>query len=145
MNAHNKDNRPIGQTENGTFQIGTRRTFPIDIDTTWLLLVSEPGLVVWLGEVPESGWRVVKGVSYATKDGTRGEIRVVNERVNIRLSWQPRNWSHASTVQVRVIPAAHSGTTVSFHQEGLVNVREREVMRRHWLEVLEKLEGLIVE
>ncbi|MGW5195605.1 SRPBCC domain-containing protein [Kribbella sp. NPDC004138] len=48
----------------------------------------------------------------------------------VRLTWQPVDWSHDSTVQVTV-SASSGGTVVRFHQERLASAAERERQRAH--------------
>jgi uncharacterized protein YndB with AHSA1/START domain len=132
-----KSQRVVGQTKTSGFQIGVRRTFPVSVQDAWQFLTSTAGINIWLGEL--STFSLTKGETYTTKDDTKGEVRVVNVGENIRLTWLPQNWQKASTVQVRTIPHGPN-TVISFHQEGLPGAKERENMRQHWRNVLEKLE-----
>lgn len=129
--------RVVGQTKTSGFQIGARRTFPISVQNAWALLTSYEGINIWLGEA--SSFQLTAGETYTTEDGTKGEVRVVNAGVNIRLTWLPQGWQKASTVQVRTIPHGPY-TVISFHQENLPGAKERESMRQHWQNVLDKLE-----
>ena len=131
---------PTGKTKSQGWEIGVRRTFPIGAGRAWLLLTTQPGLGLWLGQGIESGFK--KGLNYQTGAGTTGEIRSYAEGSLIRLTWQPRDWDFASTLQIRVLPAK-TGTTISIHHERLQNGDQREAMRLHWSAVLDKLEGLM--
>jgi uncharacterized protein YndB with AHSA1/START domain len=133
----NKLSKPIGQTKDVSFQIGLRKTFPVSIETAWNYLISPEGVRVWLGE--SADFRLDKGVLYRTLDGISGEVRVVNPRENIRLTWQPKGWLKPSTIQVRVI-SKETRTTLSFHQENLPDAEAREIMRTRWKRVLTSVE-----
>jgi hypothetical protein len=53
----------------------------------------------------------------------------------VRLSWQPDDWPHDTTLQVTVKQAA-TGTTVAFHHEHLADRDERKMMLGHWKNVV---------
>jgi len=135
-----RNQRMIGQTKTAGFQIGVRRTFSISVQDAWDFLTSEQGQSIWLGEA--CPLQLTEGVSYTTPRGTRGVIRVVNPGVNVRLTWQPQEWQHASTIQIRTIPSG-ANTVISFHQEGLPGAKDRASMRHHWQQVLARLQTLL--
>jgi uncharacterized protein YndB with AHSA1/START domain len=132
---------PIGKTKSQGWEIGVRRSFPINVDQAWELLVTPPGLEYWLGE-GEIDFK--KGQSYEMEDGTKGEIRSYTEGSLIRMTWQPPRWDFASTLQIRV-SSAKKGSTISVHHEKLENGEQREEMRSHWTAVFDKLGKLIKE
>lgn len=132
--------RPVGQTKTGSFEIGVRKTFSIPVEQAWELLTSAQGWHIWLGDVVDMVFE--PGERYRTVDGIEGEVRVVNPRVNIRLTWKLPEWDTSSTVQVRTIPSGQH-TTISFHQEKLAGTAERNVMFARWQRVLQALEDLI--
>ncbi len=131
---------PVGKTKTQGWEIGVRRTLPIGTAEAWEALMKQPGLGYWLGH----GVRPVfkKGDTFKTTEGTEAEIRSYEQGSLIRMRWQPPDWDFASTLQVRVQPAK-MGATISFHHEKLENSDQREAMRRHWSEVMDKLEGLV--
>lgn len=135
------DQHIVGKTKDTGYQIGMRKTFPLSLEQAWKLITSQEAIKIWLGDV--EGYRLVKGEQYQTNDGTRGEVRVVNPRENIRLTWQPRQWSRVSTIQVRVISTGREKTVISFHQENLSSDVEREQMRSRWMKVLHALQMLL--
>lgn len=130
----------VGKTKTQGWEIGVRRTFPISPENAWALLMTQSGLGCWLGEGVEPPFK--KGDEAITDEGTHIEIRSSDEGSLVRLRWQPRHWNFASTVQLRVIPAK-SGSTISFHHEMLQNGDQREAMRNHWADVMDKLTTLI--
>lgn len=134
------DRHVVGKTKDTGFQIGVRKVFPISLEQAWRLITSREGVKIWLGDVED--FHLAKGQLYQTKDGIMGEVRVVNPRENIRLTWQPRKWSQASTIQVRVIPNSREKTVISFHQEKLHDETEREQMRQHWERAIGELQVL---
>jgi uncharacterized protein YndB with AHSA1/START domain len=131
---------PVGKTKTQGWEIGVRRTLPISAEKAWEMLMTQPGLGYWLGNGVELDFK--KGERYETEEGTTGEIRSYNEGSLIRMTWQPRQWDFDSTLQIRVQPA-RTGTTISVHHERLKNGEQREAMRAHWTEVIDKLRGLI--
>lgn len=131
--------KAIGQTKGAGFQIGVRRTFDVPVMRAWDVIISEKGIKLWLGDV--SGMKWEKGETYITKDEIEGEIRVINPGSHLRITWWPKDWEKASTIQIRVIPNGER-TTISFHQENLKGAQEREEMRQRWENVLDELKKL---
>ncbi len=128
--------KSVGQTASSGFQVGVRRTFPITIEEAWNLITNK-GLEIWLGEV--SSFNMQVGEQYMTSDSVSGEIRVVNQYENIRLTWKKADWSKASTLQIRTISNHPDKTVLSFHQENLADAHIREEMKIRWEETLNKL------
>ncbi len=128
--------RPVGLTRDAGWQIGVSRTFCADLETTWELLVSPDGLKLWLGEgVPTP---LTKGAVYETSEGASGELRSIRPLDRVRLTWRPDGRAKPATVQVAVARAPR-GCSVRFHTEHLASQEEREAMRRHWRETLDRL------
>jgi uncharacterized protein YndB with AHSA1/START domain len=140
--AADKAIKPTGLTKDTGFQFGIRKTFDIELQHAWQFLVSDEGIHLWLGEV--EGMRLEKGAAYQTADGTNGKVRIVNPRVNIRLTWQPKGWAQPSTLQVRVIPAG-TKTIISFHQENLEGEEARKLMSSRWENVMLKIAARITD
>ncbi|MDD9270406.1 SRPBCC domain-containing protein [Paenibacillus sp. GCM10023248] len=129
----------VGQTATAGFQIGVRRTLNLSREQAWELLTSPEGRELWLGECNEIVW--AKGSEFRTAAGLTGQLRVVKPQEQLRLTWQPASWPEASTLQIRLLPAANPGrTTVSFHQEKLDTAQRREDMKIHWEDVLRRLQ-----
>lgn len=135
-----KHDQPVGLTKDVGFQIGVRRTLPIQAEAAWRLLISSRGVNLWLGaaEAPD----FTKGADYQLADGTTGQIRVFSPNSHLRLTWQPPNWPRPSTIQVRVIPKGDK-SVVAFHQEHLPGADEREDRRIHFASVLDELKRII--
>lgn len=131
-----KTDKIIGQTKSAGFEIGVRRTFDAPVMRAWAVITSDEGAKLWLGDVSELKWE--KGETYKTKDGTEGEIRVINPGSHLRITWWPQDWEKASTIQIRAIPNGER-TTISFHQENLPGPQEREEMRQRWERALDEL------
>lgn len=108
---------PTGQTADGTWEIGVRRTFPISVEEAWARLPL-----------------LLEG------DGAVGDIRSLTPKVVMRLQFYPSGWNRSSTLQLRVIPAA-TGTTVAVHHEGLPDQASRREMHQHWSDALDRLSG----
>lgn len=129
-------NKTIGQTKNTGFQIGVRKTFAVSVETAWDFLFSEKGLAFWLGKIELESFSLDK--PYKTKDGIEGKISTFNPFSNIRMTWKPTHWTNMSTVQIRVIEIKGK-TTISFHQDKLIDSDQRNEMKKHWNNVLAKI------
>jgi uncharacterized protein YndB with AHSA1/START domain len=125
--------KPVGLTAATGYQIGVSRTFPISGEQAWSWLISPAGLKSWLGELEHLELRA--GCSYRSADGIFGEIRVVKEGLQLRMTWQRPEWSKPSTIQIRVKSISDHKAAVSFHQENLQDLFMREQMKRHWEDV----------
>ncbi|CAN5758391.1 SRPBCC domain-containing protein [soil metagenome] len=125
----------MGRTKDAGWQIGVSRTVPHPVERVWDLLTSDEGTALWLG----SGVTVdpQAGQGYETAEGTVGETRSHRSLDRIRLTWQPKDWDHETTVQVAVVPNGPDRTMIRFHQERLANAEERERQRTHWRTVMD--------
>ena len=133
--------KPVGLTKDAGWQIGARRTFPIDLETAWQLIISPNGLETWLGA--PAGQIHEQGGLYQLADGTTGEIRVYKPKSHLRLTWHPPDWPRPTTIQVRVIPSGEK-TVIAFHQEHLPGPEAREDRRAYFKNALDQL-GIIVK
>ena len=127
----------IGQTKDVGFQVGIRKTFQISTENAKNFLFSNEGIKQWLGEIIAG--ELTLNQEYQTKDGTEGTVRIFNPSSHIRITWKKKEWLNVSTVQVRIIPAK-KGTTISFHQEKILNSLQRDEMKNHWEAILKKIE-----
>jgi hypothetical protein len=105
---------PTGQTADGTWEVGVRRTLPLD---------------------PETAWTVLR--TLLDDEHVRGVRSETPGRV-VRATYQPPEWEHPSTLQLRVLPAA-TGSTLAIHHERLPSADAREALCRRWTEALERL------
>ena len=128
--------RVVGQTSAGGFQIGVQRTLPVPVDMAWDLLTEGPGRAIWLGTVDNLEFQ--KGERYRTSEGVWGEVRSVAAGQRVRLTWHSPMLASPSTLQVYIAPSGEK-SSVRFHQERLSSLEERELMGKHWREVLERL------
>ncbi len=132
--------RPVGLTKDVGFQIGVRRTLPLQLEAAWQLLTSAGGRGIWLGAPGDIS--LTKGDRYKLEDGSTGEVRVFKPLSHLRITWQPHGWPRASTITVRVIPK-DTRTVIAFHQENLPGATEREERRAHFAAALDKFESII--
>ena len=128
----------VGKTKDAGWEVGVRRTVPASVEVVWDFLL-EDGLPLWLGETTLV---LEKGADYETNDDIRGSILGVTPGFRIRLTWQPGEWDHDSTLQLSVKESA-TGTTISFHQERLSGREERKIMLGHWKDVVQQLDDAI--
>ncbi len=132
--------RPVGLTKDVGYQIGARRTLPVDLDTAWGLITAPEGVCVWLGGTGKIDF--TKGAAYKLADGSTGEIRVFKPGSHLRMTWQPVGWPRPATIQVRVIPSRDK-TVIAFHQEHLPDGAAREARRAHFIAALDALERML--
>lgn len=83
---------------------------------------------------------------FATIQGEHIDAHFANHREpeKARLTWQPADWDHESTVQVAFTPSGDGKTVVRFHQDRLVDAREREQQRTHWRAVMASVIAALV-
>ncbi len=130
----------VGQTKDAGFQIGVRKTFAVPVQTGWNFLFSEAGVSTWLGKINFESLELHK--PYKTKEGIQGKVNVFKPGSHIRLTWKPKHWTNTSVLQIRVIPSKEK-TTISFHQDKLLDSNQRDEMKKYWDKVIEKIENEI--
>jgi uncharacterized protein YndB with AHSA1/START domain len=126
-----------GLTKDAGWQVGVRTTVPAPVATVWQYLTGE-GLLVWLGEI--NALPTEKGAEFVTADGVRGSIRSWTDGTRIRISWQPSDWPHDTTLQLTLREVA-TGTTIGIHHEKLADREERKLMLGHWKNVAAAFDG----
>lgn len=127
----------VGHTRNTGWEIGVSKTVERPVEAVWTFITSPTGVAIWLGE----GVTALSqpGAAYATRAGVRGETRSFRELDRVRLTWQPPDWAHDTTVQITVTSVGEGRATVRIHQERLADAAEREKQRRHWQAVITAL------
>jgi uncharacterized protein YndB with AHSA1/START domain len=128
---------PEELVKDAAWQVGVRKTIDVSFNIVWDYMVSCHGIANWLGDVGKNNLQL--NVSYETKEGIEGIVSLITHPSHIRLTWRKRNWDNTSTLQVRIIPSG-SKTTISFHQDKLNDVKQRERMREYWQAVIDKIE-----
>lgn len=132
--------RELGQTVDAGYQMGAQRTVDAPAEKVWQFLISKEGVRLWLGD---TALTFQKGAKYETSDGTTGEIRSIDEGKKLRLTWQPPTKA-SSTIQIYLLPQ-NGKTSLSFHHEKLSGLKEREHMKRHWQQVLERIKESLIK
>jgi activator of HSP90 ATPase len=122
------ENKSVGYTKDSGYQVGVRRTVNYPVKHLWKFLLSKKGMAIWLGTWEFDKWET--GIEYLTHEGIRGKIRVFKVFSHIRLSWQRQDWTNRSILQIRTTPKDEK-TTLSFHQEKLLNSGQRKEMKQH--------------
>lgn len=125
-----------GHTASQGWEIGVRRTFALSPAAAWETLFSQPVLGVWLDNKADIAFQ--KGDTYTTASGITVTVTSVTDIKVIRMKWQQKGQTDASTLQIRVIPSKDK-TTISFHHEWLANGTERETMKTYWTQVLDAI------
>jgi len=125
----------LGKTQDAGFQFGIRRTVPVPVEKAWDFLFSEEGVKIWLGKLRTT---FELGRELETEEGISGRVRVWKPLSHIRMSWKPKAWEHASTLQIRII-GTKKKSVIAIHQEKLLNAAQREEMKQYWTEVMGRL------
>jgi uncharacterized protein YndB with AHSA1/START domain len=131
---------PVGLTKDAGWEIGVSRTLARPAAEVWDLLTSARGSALWLG--PGLEWPAARGTAYELDDGTVGEVRSFRPLERLRLTWQPPDWDHGSTVQIAIVDNGDR-TRVTFHQERLADAAERERQRAHWSAAMDRVEAAL--
>lgn len=131
--------RVHGETCQGDFQVGVRVTVAARIEAVWAALISSTGKTEWLG----SDAALAPKTMYRAHDGTEGEVRVVKPLARIRFTRRSPGAPAASTAQIALAASGDARTGITFHHEKLRDADEREVMRRHWKAVAERIKALV--
>ena len=133
----------VGHTRYAGWEIGVSKTIHRPVDEVWDFITSPAGIAVWLGE----GVTLLseQGAGYETITGVQGETRSFRDLDRVRLTWQPPDWSHDTTLQLAVRSVGAGRTTLVVHQERLVDAPERERQRRHWQGVIAALADALAE
>lgn len=128
---------PVGRTRDAGWQIGVSKTINRPVSQVWDFITSPEGIAIWLGD----GVTVLsdRGAGYETATGVRGETRSFRELDRVRLTWQPPDWTHDTTLQLTVSSAGEGRARLVVHQERLADATEREQQRRHWQGVVNAL------
>jgi uncharacterized protein YndB with AHSA1/START domain len=133
----------VGHTRDAGWQIGVSKTLDRPVEEVWTFITSPTGVAIWLGD----GVTVLseRGAGYETTAGVRGETRSFRDLDRIRLTWQPPDWAHDTTLQLAVRSAGEGRATLRVHQERLADAAEREQQRRHWQGVVNALVEALTE
>jgi hypothetical protein len=66
--------KPVGLTKDVGYEIGVRRTLPIDLKAAWKLITSEEAVSLWLGNPADIDFS--KGAEYELSDSSRRSARI---------------------------------------------------------------------
>jgi uncharacterized protein YndB with AHSA1/START domain len=130
-----ESNDTTGHSKDAGWDVGVRKTVAAPVAEVWAYLLGK-GLPMWLGEARELPTK--KGVRYRTDDGVRGTIRGYDEKKLVRLTWQPEDWPHDTTLTLTLTKAG-AGATIHIQHEDLADREERRMMLGHWYRVLDSL------
>jgi len=133
-------NNTTGPNKDSGWEVGVRHTVNAPLDEVWSFLLGK-GMLLWLGNT-----RLVleKNAKYATDDDIFGYVISVSDKSRLRMTWQPGEWDHDTTLHVTVKKAENGGTTIGFQQERLADRDERKIMLSHWKDVLARLDDAII-
>lgn len=122
-----------GQTQDAGFQMGVRKTFNQPIELALAFLFSNEGGALWLDFDRLEELELQQ--DFLTNKGTHARITTFRAQSHIRLKWQAPHWPNPSILQMRIIPSKEK-TTISFHQDHLLDSTQRTEMKQHWTQVL---------
>lgn len=128
--------KSVGRTKGVGFQFGVQRTFLVSKEKAWDFVFSSNGLKIWLGDLEKD---LSMKEYFKTQEGIAGFVRVFKPYSHIRLNWKKKDWTNMSTVQIRVLAKNKDKTTISFHQEKLLDSIQRKEMKKYWYEKMEKI------
>jgi uncharacterized protein YndB with AHSA1/START domain len=135
--------REVGHTRDAGWEIGVSKTIDRPVEDVWGFITSPAGIAIWLGEgvsvLPE------RGAGFETAAGVQGETRSVRELDRVRLTWQPGDWPHDTTLQLTVRSAGAGRAILVIHQERLADRAEREKQRSHWQGVVNAIAAALAE
>lgn len=130
-----------GMTKYGTFQVGARKTLNIGQEQAWKILCSRAIAKYWTGQqtiIP------IIHKELAFENSISGKITTYKADSHLRMQWKKSGWDEASILQIRVIPITKVKTTISFHQEKLTNIEQRDEMKVYWNKVLQIIEKQVL-
>lgn len=123
------------------FEVSLQATLPGTAEEVWGLLTSAAGLRCWLA--PAGRFTLAEGKSYTTRDGARGEIRVVKPNARVRLTWQPAEVDRPVNVEIALTARPSGKTAVRVQLERLPSAECRDALRTRWMGVFVRLAGLV--
>ena len=123
------------------FKLALEKLLLFLLKRAWNFLFSEKGLSTWLGKISLENFEL--GKRYKTEEEIEGKVNVLKPNSHIRLTWKPKHWTNTSALQIRVIPSKEK-TTISFHQDKLLDSQQRDEMKKYWDKVIEKIEDEIL-
>lgn len=146
--------RVLGQTQDGSFQIGVSKTISAPTGRVWNLLQSAEGIGLITSDPavdqrslpaeprPESS-NALASLQGQSADGIRVETTTFEPGSHVRMRWQRPGWQAHSILQIRVIPKSETKTTLSFHHEKLPSRSDREELQLHWRRIAEQMAELL--
>jgi len=132
-----KDIKTVGLTKGAGFQIGVRKTIALPPQQAWEFLFSDEGIKLWLGEFEPSEFELKK--NFRTEAGITGKLNLLKPYSHVRLSWKKPSWHNTSSLQLRVIDNKGK-STISFHQDKLLNSGQRQEMEEYWDNVISRID-----
>lgn len=108
---------PTGQTADGTWQLGVRRTIA--------------------GFSVEEAWAT--GLELIAEDAAASEATSLTDLVVARFQYSQPGWQRHGILQLRVSDAA-GGATIAIHLEKLPDAAARDALLAVWIERLEGLQ-----
>lgn len=134
------EKKEAGKSKDAGFMFGLRKSFSFSHEEVWDFMFSDEGLSIWLGEITAEELEIGKGMDLGK--GISGSFTVFKSFSHIRMTWNKRGWENATRLQLRIIPSKNK-TVISFCHEMLLDQQQRQEMKAHWNEVMNRLSELI--
>jgi len=115
------------------YQVSIRKTIPVTLQDLWNYMLSYEGIKLWIGYTGPIIWK--RGEKYTKRNGTDFCVRVFKELSHVRVTYTQREWPNISTIQMKFV-SSKTGTTISFHQEKLLDEKQQIAMRYHWEKII---------
>jgi activator of HSP90 ATPase len=124
------------QPKNLGFQYSIRKTFQVSVDVLWEFILSEQGILVWLGTMDIADFELNK--SFKTQEGIEGKITTFKPDCHFRMSWKPPHWDKPSIIELRITNNKGRAAIV-IHQTRFFEFEKREEMKIYWSNVIERM------
>ncbi len=124
------------QLKNLGFQYSIRKTFPVSVDVLWEFILSEQGILVWLGTMDITDFELNK--SFKTQEGIEGKVTTFKPDCHFRMSWKPPHWDKPSIIELRITNNKGRAAMV-IHQTRFFEFEKREEMKIYWSNVIERM------
>jgi hypothetical protein len=134
--------RVEGRNERGEHALTATKSLPVPQKDVWKFLNSEKGVRVWLQ--PMSDFELKKGMSFEREGGIFGEVRTCKAPLRARIAWQDIEWLKPSILQIYVVPRPKGKSILVFNHEKIMKARDRDELRAHWKNVLNRIHELFI-
>ena len=153
--------RVLGQTQDGLFQLGVSKTIDAPAPEIWACLSSPWGISLVVGAEAGAaagkeaarratapgmaapgqaaalppGLQSLEHLDGESLTGVRASTTTFAPGSHVRMRWQRPAWPRHSILQIRVTPKGKGRSILSFHQEKLPSLEDRDELTERWRQV----------